>query len=96
VKKADAADRGAGQDRGDAERGERPDVGAVVDQVRGDGVVDAVAGEEGDGAAAELSDGDEGGAVGRLDAPLLALLRVEQRVEAGAPDDGYACGRLSH
>ena len=43
-----AADGTRGHDRADAERTERPDVRAVVDAVRGDGVLTAVAGQERD------------------------------------------------
>ena len=83
-----AAHRRRGEDHAHAEAGESPDVRAVVDEVGGDRMVDAVSGEKGSAAPAELAKSHLGRSVGCFDAELLAVLRVEQGVEAGAPDDG--------
>ena len=88
VVSGDAPHRGGGDDDAHSETGERPDVRAIVDEVRGDRVVDAVAGEEGGAPSAEFAKSQLGRSVRCFDAALLAVRRVEQGVEAGAPDDG--------
>ena len=87
---ADAADGRRRHDGLRAERRERPDVRAEVDEVRRHRVALAVPGEERDGLAAQLADRHlaRGRAVGRLDDVARRRAGREERVEAGAADDG--------
>ncbi len=67
---------------------QRPQVGAVVDQVRRVGVPGAVPGQERDPPAGHLAHGDRRGRVRRTASRPRPPRRPEERVEAGAADDG--------
>lgn len=81
------SDGAGGDDRFDTKFVESPDVGAIVDFVRREGVVPSVAGEEGDFAAGDFGEHDAvgGRAVGRIDFDFGDVF--EEAVEAGAPED---------
>ena len=84
----------ARDDRRHPERGQGPDVCAVRDEVRGDRVVDAVAGEEDDIAVGKTADHDRRRPVRGLDPAGLGGGGVEQPIEAGTADDANA--RCAH
>ena len=91
---AQGADGGEGDDGAHADGAQGGDVGARVDLVRRDLVVDAVAGEEGDGDARVLEDHDgaRGLAPGGVDVERGDGSVAIDLVEAGAADDGDADG----
>ena len=85
---AEPADGARGEHLADAERPQRPEVGAVVDRVRRVLVVRAVPRQERDRATRDGADRDRRRrvAVRRLHGVLLRV--VEEGVEAGAADHG--------
>jgi hypothetical protein len=91
---------GKGNDGADAEAAQRGDVGAGGHFVGGELVVEAVAGEEGDGEALsgrggrvqEDGDGRGGEAPGRGGVEGGDVLEVREVLEAGAADDGDVDG----
>ncbi|GAA3409160.1 hypothetical protein GCM10018952_08900 [Streptosporangium vulgare] len=84
---AQGADRAGGEDLADAEGTQGPQVRPVGDPVRGEAVVAAVAGHEGDRAPSDPADGDDvaGRAVRRGDLDLCGV--VEQGVKPRTADD---------
>ena len=83
-----------GHDVAHPEVGERPDVGAVVDQVRWHRVAGAVPGEEDDRHPVPGAAGDPGVAERGGDGLVGGVLQRPEVVEAGAGDD--AEGRAGH
>lgn len=83
-------DSGEGNDAADAEGAEGRDVGAVGDFVGGEGVVGAMAGEEGDGSILVREDRDGGGwgAPGSGDIQGGDGGVAFELLEAGSADDG--------
>ena len=85
----DGADRGDGQHRGRAALAEGPQVRAVVDAVRGDGVAMAMAGQEDGIAVGDLAEQQRAGgvAVGRADHLAMGHRQGGQARQTGAADD---------
>ena len=81
------ADGAGSQHLPDAHGPQGPEVGPVVDPVRGEPVVAPVTGDEGDAAALEVADHDVVAGVAERGGHPHALGVVEELIEAGPADD---------
>lgn len=84
---------GARNDRAHPNRGERPDVGTVVDQVGRNAVIGAVSGKKCDRPSTKLPERERHGAVRGFDRGRFGMTFIEQAVQARTADYCDLCAQ---